>query len=159
MLGIQLSKDGGSNFNTKLEKTFAAAETTETYGNGSTELWGTAWTGADMTDANFRLRLIAGVTAKTVDLKTFGFTVGASNTLTGIEVAVEAKWDGTYIYVDHVKVKIYYGTSVLPVVAGSQAYASDGRKAGEGAGLGTGVLTFFDGNNWIAVDSGGIVAA
>lgn len=39
-------------------------------------------------------------------------------------------------------------------VPGDVAYASDGRKNGEGAGAGTGVLAFFDGTNWIACDSG-----
>jgi hypothetical protein len=41
---------------------------------------------------------------------------------------------------------------------GDVAYAGDGRKNGEGAGAGTGVLVFFDGNNWIACDSGQTVA-
>ncbi len=44
-------------------------------------------------------------------------------------------------------------------VAADVAYASDGRKAGEGVGAGTGVLVFYDGTNWIAVDSGATVAA
>lgn len=37
---------------------------------------------------------------------------------------------------------------------GDLAYASDGRKAGEGAGSGTGVLVFRDATDWIAVDTG-----
>jgi hypothetical protein len=44
-------------------------------------------------------------------------------------------------------------------ITGAVAYASNGRKAGEGAGVGTGVLVFFDGTNWIAVDSGATVLA
>jgi hypothetical protein len=44
-------------------------------------------------------------------------------------------------------------------ITGAVAYASDGRKAGEGASSGTGVLVFFDGTNWIAVDSGATVLA
>jgi hypothetical protein len=39
------------------------------------------------------------------------------------------------------------------------AYATNGRKNGEGAGAGTGVLVFYDGTNWIAVDTGQTVAA
>ena len=39
------------------------------------------------------------------------------------------------------------------------AYASNGRKAGEGVGAGTGVLCFHDGSNWIAADTGATVAA
>lgn len=37
---------------------------------------------------------------------------------------------------------------------GSVAYATDGRKAGESFGNGTGVLVFYDGSNWKAVDTG-----
>lgn len=33
-------------------------------------------------------------------------------------------------------------------------FVTNGRKAGEGVGLGTGVLAFDDGTNWIAVDTG-----
>jgi len=42
---------------------------------------------------------------------------------------------------------------------GDIAFASNGRKAGEGGGAGTGVLVFHDGSNWIAVDTGATVAA
>lgn len=38
------------------------------------------------------------------------------------------------------------------------AYVTDGRKNGEGAGAGTGVLVFYDGTNWIACDSGQTVS-
>lgn len=41
--------------------------------------------------------------------------------------------------------------------AGTVAYASDGRKAGEGVGNGSGVVVFYDGSNWIAVDTGNTV--
>lgn len=43
--------------------------------------------------------------------------------------------------------------------AGSLAFASDGRKNGEGAGAGTGVLCFHDGTAWRACDTGATVAA
>lgn len=54
-----------------------------------------------------------------------------------------------------------YTVATLPAAgtAGRMAYASDGRKNGEGAGLGTGVQVFDDGSNWIAVDTGATVAA
>ena len=35
----------------------------------------------------------------------------------------------------------------------------DGSVTGEGVGSGTGVLVFYDGSNWIAVDSGATVVA
>jgi hypothetical protein len=43
--------------------------------------------------------------------------------------------------------------------AGDLAYATNGRKNGEGAGLGTGVLVFKDATAWRAVDTGATVAA
>lgn len=53
-----------------------------------------------------------------------------------------------------------YTVATLPAgSAGDVAYASNGRKAGEGAGSGTGVLVFKDASNWIAVDTGATAAA
>jgi hypothetical protein len=53
-----------------------------------------------------------------------------------------------------------YTVATLPTgVEGDVAYASDGRKAGEGAGVGTGVMVFKDATAWIAVDTGATVAA
>lgn len=53
-----------------------------------------------------------------------------------------------------------YTVGTLPaVVAGGLLYVSDGRKNGEGAGFGTGVLVFGDGSAWRAVDTGATVAA
>ena len=43
--------------------------------------------------------------------------------------------------------------------AGYVSFASNGRKNGEGAGLGTGVLVFHDGTAWRACDTGATVAA
>jgi len=45
------------------------------------------------------------------------------------------------------------------VQPGEQGFATNGRKAGEGAGSGTGVVVFYDGTNWIACDTGATVAA
>lgn len=53
-----------------------------------------------------------------------------------------------------------YTVAGLPTAtAGRIAYASDGRKNGEGAGNGTGVLVFADGTAWRACDTGATVAA
>lgn len=54
-----------------------------------------------------------------------------------------------------------YTVANLPtdVVAGQTAYASNGRKNGEGVGSGTGVLCFRDGTQWRACDTGATVAA
>jgi len=54
-----------------------------------------------------------------------------------------------------------YTVAGLPAVSvtGDMAYASNGRKNGEGGGLGTGVLVFSDGTAWRACDTGATVAA
>lgn len=51
------------------------------------------------------------------------------------------------------------GLPVSGVNAGVTAYASNGRKSGEAAGAGTGVMVFYDGANWVACDSGQTVTA
>lgn len=43
--------------------------------------------------------------------------------------------------------------------AGLMAFATNGRKNGEGAGVGTGVLVFADGTAWRACDTGATVEA
>lgn len=159
-VSISLSKDGGTNYHNTITKTFTGVEGSQTYGS-STELWGTSWGGDDIDDTSFRLKVACGTIAagSSQIYKDFGFAISSTYILTGIEISVEAKWDGTTTSIDHIKVKIYYGQTVFPVSAGSVAYASDGRKAGEGAGSGTGVLIFNDGTSWIASDSGTTVAA
>jgi len=54
-----------------------------------------------------------------------------------------------------------YAVGTLPtgVVAGAKVFASNGRKPSEGAGGGTGVEVFFDGQRWISSCSGTAVAA
>jgi hypothetical protein len=53
-----------------------------------------------------------------------------------------------------------YTVAGLPTgAAGRIAYASNGRKNGEGSASGTGVLVFHDGTAWRAVDTGATVAA
>lgn len=156
ILTVELSKDAGSTWTAPLTKTFTGSDSLLTFGAGATELWGTSWTRANMTDANFRVRLSAY--GYSTIYKTFGFTTG-SDILTGLEIAIEGNYASSTLSLDLLEVKIYYGTSILPVQAGSQAFASDGRKAGEGAGAGTGLLVYYDGNAWIASDTGATVAA
>lgn len=55
-----------------------------------------------------------------------------------------------------------FTVATLPPAAlntGGIAYATNGRKNGETATNGTGVLVFSDGSNWIAVDTGATAAA
>jgi hypothetical protein len=156
VLSVEVSKDAGANWLSSKTVTFTGSDSVQTVGDGSTELWGTSFTRADMVDANFWIRLSHGSYYQIY--KTYGFSTG-TNLLTGVEIAIEGKYASSTISLDHLKVKIYYGTSILPIQAGSQVFASNGRKAGEGAGAGTGVLVFNDGSNWIACDTGATVAA
>lgn len=74
-----------------------------------------------------------------------GNGVGASEFLFGVDLPLLVK---------------SYTVATLPTgTAACVAYASNGRKAGEGVGAGTGVLVFKDGTNWIACDTGATVAA
>jgi hypothetical protein len=51
--------------------------------------------------------------------------------------------------------------AMLPTAAnaGDWAYATDGRKTGEGSGAGTGVPVWWSNTGWYAVDSGALVTA
>jgi len=152
-LRVSLSKDAGVTWTAPLSVTFGAVLSTETYGDGETETWGTTFTGADMVDANFRLRI--NHNGITHIYSGFGFTITAEKILTGVEVEAEGNYEDSIIYLDNIRVKGYYGTSVIPIVPGSQAYASDGRKPGETAGNGTGVLVFYDSQDkWISCADG-----
>lgn len=51
------------------------------------------------------------------------------------------------------------GLSSLSQRTGDWAYATNGRKAGEGAGSGSGTPVWFDGASWIAPDTGTGVTA
>jgi hypothetical protein len=155
-LNIELSKDGGVNWGYLRTKTFGASDTSETYGEGINELWGYSWTRADLVDANLRVRLSQGDISQVY--KDFGFITG-NQSLTGIEIIVKGHYVNPTLYLDLLNIKIYYGTSVNEVKEGSEVYVSDGRKVGEGAGSGTGILSFYDSNSWIATDSGAPVAS
>lgn len=58
-----------------------------------------------------------------------------------------------------VRLKSYTVAGLPAGAAGDTAYASNGRKNGEGAAAGTGVLVFKDGTAWRACDTGATVAA
>ena len=140
-ISIKLSGDAGATYSSALTKTFTGVEGLQTYGAGSTELWGQSWLGSNVSDTNFRLRITVDSLYRVY--KTFGFAPSAGVVLTGIEVSVEAKWNGATTSIDHVKVKIYYGTSTTEVKAGSVAFVTDGGAAG------TGALATYNGSSWL----------
>ncbi|MBU2062278.1 MAG: hypothetical protein KKH44_10580 [Bacteroidetes bacterium] len=160
VIGMKISKDNGSNWSAAKEKTFVAGEATQTYGS-PTDNWGIPLVGSDMDDGNFKVRIYCGTETGTYsDYKTFGFSITAGLAINGIEITMEAKWDGALTSLDEIQVNVYYGTSVVTVQAGAQAYASDARKNGEGAGSGTGALVFYDGaGNWVNSVDGTVAAA
>lgn len=53
----------------------------------------------------------------------------------------------------------YTVAGLPPMSAGAWSYATNGRKNGEGAGVGTGVMVFRDNTAWRACDTGATVAA
>ena len=154
---VELSKDGGTTWTSPLYVTAVAGEAVYTFGAGATEMWGAAFTGAGVSDTNFRLR-VKGAFFQEI-YKTFGFAITASLVLAGIDVAVKAKWDGTTTSINHIKVKIYYSDSASPIQGGSQAFASNRRKPTEGAGAGTGMMVFWDGTAWRSMADGTTIQA
>ena len=63
---IDLSWNGGTNFTSvKTATRNATADSTTAHG-GAADTWGRAWTAAELSDANFRLRLTKGGTAGTL---------------------------------------------------------------------------------------------
>lgn len=145
VLAISLSGDNGVSYSAALEKTYNSSESSQTYGDGSTELWGQSWTGLTLDDTKFKLKVSVGGIEQVYD--EFGFTAADSVILTGIEVVAKAKYDSGTFSLNHVKVKIYYGTSQTPVQEGSLAFATDG-------GGGDGALVVYYNGGWNELQSG-----
>lgn len=135
---VQLSKDGGVNWHNELVGELPSSNGTITLGEGSIELWGTTFTGPDMGDSSFRVKITLGSNKTSYQtLKDYGFNIVYPNLLTSIEVVPKGYFDTDTAYLDTVKVRCYYGTSVLPITAGTQAYDTT-----------TDRMAYFDGTNW-----------
>lgn len=162
-LDVKLSVNNGSSFTsvkTATLPTGSGSEDSVILGeNGDT--WGLSIDGDSLDDGTFTVRIApnSSPTNNEQDYKDFSFSVSPTYRITGIEVKLEGYYDDVndIIYLDWLSVRIWYGNTPTPVIEGSMAYASDGRKNGETAGNGSGVATFWDGSNWIAVDSGDLV--
>jgi len=124
----RLSRDAGTTWTDAIYVTHVGAEGSLTFGDGATELWGTSWTGADMDDASFRVRIYANAddSFNYADYYDFAFDaeIAAGKTVTGIKVITEAKWDGTTTSLDHITVTAYAGDSPLEIADGSLSYDS-----------------------------------
>jgi hypothetical protein len=104
------------------------------------------------TDTSMRLSDASLVYYTNLTINSSGLTIApsvAATSITGTLAVSSTISPGTFT------------VATLPTVgtARRMAYASNGRKAGEGGGAGTGVIVFDDGTNWIAVDTGAAVAA
>lgn len=155
---MQISKDAGASWSPPLSVTFGAGDTTQTFGAGITELWGESFTGADIVDALLYIRVYSDYYSEVYT--TFGFAIAGTAILTGLKAEAEGKWNGSTMSIDRIRLEPHYGTSSIPISQGSQAYATNGRKPGEGAGTGTGVPVFFDSTGaWRSFVDGATVAA
>lgn len=149
---VSVSQDGGDTFSTELSQTLTSTDTVVSFGTTpASEVWGLNWTRADLVDSLFRIKIRIGSNIQIY--KNFGFTT-STQVVYGIEIKIEGKATGGTVSLDYLEVKVHYGNSLIPIVSGMQIFVTDGRKAGEGVGAGTGVLAFYDGTDWIAVDSG-----
>lgn len=130
---INLSHDGGSTWHpSDVGDNVANSNSGDEnrYAGTSADTWGRTWANTEFSDANFRVRVKSDS--------------GVSTVITRIDV---------------VHVKVWYSDPAAAPPAAAGCYASDGRKAGEGGGSGTGVWVFYDGSNYIACDTGATVAA
>lgn len=143
-LYVKLSKDAGTTWTSAILVTHTGTEDSQTFGSGTTELWGTTWTGADVDDASFRVRVYANASDSfnTADYYDFAFDgeIAQGKTVTGIKVITEAKWDGSTTSLDHINVTVYGGDSPLEIAEGSFSHDSTNR-----------VPTFYDGTEgeWV----------
>jgi len=124
-LYVGMTKDGDWITGEKNQALNLTTDTVLTFG-GASDLWGeTGWYNTDFNYDNLYVRF-----------------------------KIEGGGGGVTAYVDYVKVTVYYTDPQNPISAGSVAYVSDGRKTGEGAGTGTGVLAYYDETGtWIGIDT------
>lgn len=151
---------GSTNKSTGASLPAGGAESYVSYG-GASDLWGESWTDTDINDADFGA-VFSGVgslgTSHYLKATNFGFAIPSGATINGILVEIEQRATVNQLVVDHFRITVYYTISG-GVSAGAIAYASNGRKNGEGVGAGTGVMAFYDGTAWRACDTGATVAA
>lgn len=127
-------------------------------GSGLVELarWGAGLTPvlrlrSDVAQVN-TLELIPGTTGQ-------AFRIPATGSDANITMQVEPKGTGVFASTRPFKDPVYTVATLPAGAAGWNAFASDGRKNGEGAGAGTGVKVWHDGIAWRASDTGATVSA
>jgi hypothetical protein len=149
ILKCQVSKNGGTTWSSLSSLTFTGSITTQSFGNSTTETWGTSWVGTDVSDTNFRVKILGGSDEDSYQIfKDFGFSINASYTLTGVQVQVKAAYDSSDLLLYFIKVDVYYGESPLPVSQGSIAYDTTLERP-----------TYYDGGEWVPIGGGSKVIA
>lgn len=135
---VSISKDGGTTWSPEIASDLPASNGVVTFGSSSSVLWGQTLTGDDIDDASFRVLVKLGSNKTSYQIfKDFGFSITSTYVLTGLEINIKGYFDTDTSYIDGVSAKCYYGTSVLPVKAGTQAFDSTVKE-----------LVLFDGLNW-----------
>jgi hypothetical protein len=110
---IYLSWDNGSSYSSpQLVGPFGTVDNVLTVGSSS-DLWGHAWTGTELTNSNFRLKIANPSTLIEQGYGDFNFVIPAGAIITGIEVRVEQHGDASYTteFIDLIQVNIHYTVS------------------------------------------------
>lgn len=132
--------------------------------NGLGEVLGSVWTKTPRLsiDAQHYLAMASGNPLHTWDSTDYTGYDRTNNTLADFigGTAILSRSAARVTSSVPVRVPVYTVAGLPGVsVAGDTAFASNGRKNGEGGGAGTGVLVFSDGSAWRACDTGATVAA
>ena len=133
----QVSKDNGSTWSLERTITPGATPAATSFGDGDTELWGMSFVGSDMDDGSFLIKLTGDSGESYQMYGGFGFSLTDTVILTGVEVEIKAGYSSPDFYLYYVKVDPNYGTSPLPIGAGSLAYDTT-----------LGLPTYYDGVEW-----------
>jgi hypothetical protein len=114
---VKLSYNGGTNWTSGAIRTFSPTLAWVVFPevNPTEALWSRTWAVSEFSDANFKVRFTyaPGLENRTIDASTFGFSITAGSTITGIAVAVKAKADNG-VQIDAIKVIVYYTEPALP---------------------------------------------
>lgn len=107
---LYLSWDNGVTYtSSQIVGPFGTTDNTMTAGSSS-NTWGHAWTPAELSNANFRLKIANPSTLIEQGYADFNFTIPVGATITGIEVSVEEHGDSAYTteYIDLIQVNVHY---------------------------------------------------
>lgn len=110
---LYLSWDNGTSYTSpQIVGPFGTTDNVMTAGSPST-LWGHTWTEAELTNANFRLKIANPSTLIEQGYGDFNFVIPSGSTILGIEVRVEQHGDSAFTveYIDAIEVNVHYTTT------------------------------------------------